>query len=92
MKIEMHLPRGFDADVSYDEVNRVVTITPTAVNRGVVPLIGVKTIADNDPKKVKTSMINFDLGNGEPSIATKRQQKAGKTFDEAEATAVEGAK
>jgi len=82
MKIEMHLPRSFDADVEYDPTTRVVTIKPTAVTRGVVPLIGVRTIADKDESKVKTSMINFDLGTGEPTIATKRQQKAGKTFDE----------
>ena len=91
MKIELHLPRGFDAEVSYDEISRVITIQPTSIARGVVPLIGVRTVAD-DGKKEEKSMINFDLGTGKPTIASKRQLGSGKSFDEAEGAAAAGEK
>ena len=58
MKIELHLPRGFDAEVTFDEITRVVSIVPTS-SRGVVPLIGVLmaiiwySIAISETKTVK---------------------------------------
>jgi len=81
MQIELHLPRSFDASVEYDPALNVIHITPN-INRGVVPLIGVLARSADKSKQPKRSMINFDMGSGEPTLQTKRQQNAGTSFDD----------
>lgn len=80
MKIDLHLPRTFDASVAFDPATNVITITPNN-DRGVVPLIGVEVTSKNGKRK-KRSAINFDLGNGMPVLTSKRQSKAGESFDD----------
>ena len=80
MQIALYLPNSFDAEISYDESARVITIKPLR-EHGTVQLIGVETTSDDGKKKERT-MINFDLATGKPNIQTRRPAKAAASFDD----------
>jgi hypothetical protein len=84
MLIELHLPRSFDADVTYDPERRVITLSPKLAS-GTIPLLGVETTS-NDGKRKERSLIHFNLNTGKadhPPRAAKR--RAASSFDGSDA-------
>jgi hypothetical protein len=80
MKIELHLPRDFDATVEFDPNTRVVTIVPRE-RAGTLPLLGMVTISD-DGLREKRTVVGFDLTSGIPTLGNKRQSQSPASFDD----------
>lgn len=81
MKIELHLPRSFDADVMYDAERQVVEILPRD-SHGIVPLIGVSVLTDG--KETHRDVLRFNMADGklEPPPRTRPRTKAGDAAEE----------
>lgn len=79
MKIELHLPRSFDASVEYNQETRVIEIEPAPGIGGTLPLLGVRVLSA-DGKRETRSMISFNLVTGQPSVSSK-PTRAVQTFD-----------
>jgi hypothetical protein len=80
MQIEIHMPRLFDADVTYDEEHRMIVITPK-MSTGIVPLLGVRTCSDKHDREMR-SLIHFDLSTGKPTPPRTRAPASAASFDD----------